>query len=292
METSFDENFQETSPALARLVGSGPRLSRRNRLALSPVGILSDIPAPAVTANAFSTSLRYDSNGNLYAWDGLSVWKQTVGTGTFNNIGSVTAGNQADAGPISFSQDGQSLLLSNGAGGNCLFRQRRLLDHAGVGRNGPQITGSGVPYAYDALALPAASTIPGSDTKYIVNAGTSDYTGSSVSIFDASTGTNKVVIDNSPGATTSIAINPKNDSVYVGVGYGADAGNIYNFSLSLIDSAYTSGTPIDFLSAGTLFNPTATGCQSGAGMFFDNNGYLFSGGEWDYGLSARRHDLL
>ena len=63
---------------------------------------------PRLTANAYSTSLRYDSSGNLYAWDGLSVWEQSGGTGGFNNIGSVTAGNPADAGPISFSQDGKA----------------------------------------------------------------------------------------------------------------------------------------------------------------------------------------
>ena len=53
-------------------------------------------------ANAFSTSLRYDSNGDLYAWDGLNVWDANAsGTSVFNNIGSVASGNQADAGPIS-----------------------------------------------------------------------------------------------------------------------------------------------------------------------------------------------
>ena len=154
------------------------------------------------------------------------------------------------------------------ASGRCPFRG-----------NGPQVAGSGVPYAGDALALPAASTIPASSTKYIVNSGNSTYTGSSLSIFDAAAGTNQVVIDNGPGATTSIAINPKNNSLYVGVGYGPNQGNIYSFSLSQIASAYNSADPIDFLSGGTRFNPTATGSQNGAGMFFDNNGYLFSGGD-------------
>ena len=107
-----------------------------------------------------------------------------------------------------------------------------------------------MPYTGDAVALPAASTIPGSSTKYIVYEGNSDYTGSSLSIFDAATGTNQVVIDNGPGATASIAVNPKNNSVYVGVGYGADQGNIYSFSLSQIGSAYNSGTPINFLYRG------------------------------------------
>ena len=241
------------------------------------------------TANAYSTSLRYDSSGNLYAWDGLSVWEQSGGTGTFNNIGSVTAGNSADAGPISFSQDGQTPAAEQ--------RRRRLLDgsYNGVfwtmpasGGAAVQVTGGGVPYTYDAVALPAASTITRIEHEvYRLTQGTSDYSSSSLSIFDAATGTNQVVIDNGPGATTSIAINPKNDSVYVGVGYGPDAGKIYSFSLSQIDSAYSSGTPIDFLSAGTLFNPTGTGCQSGAGMFFDNNGYLFSGGD---GITVFRPD--
>jgi hypothetical protein len=142
-----------------------------------------------------------------------------------------------------------------------------------------QVTGSGVPYAYDAVALPAASTITGSSAKYLVDQGNSSYSSSSVSICDTSTGSNVPVIINDPGATTSIAINPKNYTVYIGVGAGPNAGQIYSFSLNQIDSAYNSGEPIDFLSGGTLFDSTATGLQSGAGMFFDGNGYLFSGGD-------------
>ena len=254
--------------------------------AQSPVGTVADIPLP--DGNAYSTSLRYDASGNLYAWDGLSVWEQSGGTGTFNNIGSVASGNSADTGPITFSQDGQSLLLSNGAGGflgdtyNGVFWTMPA-----TGGSAAQVTGGGVPYTGDVVALPAAATIPGSGTKYIVYEGNSSYNGTSVSIYDASTGTNKVVIANGPGATASIAINPTNNSVYVGIGYGADAGRIYSFSLSQIDSAYLSGTPVNFLSGGTLFNPTAQGSQSGIGMFFDSNGYLFSGGD---GITVFRPD--
>jgi autotransporter-associated beta strand protein len=248
----------------------------------APVGTVN-IPAP--DTNAYSTSLRYDASGNLYAWDGLSVWEQSGGTGSFNPvpIGSVMAGNGADAGPISFSQDGQTLLLSNGAGGavpggNGLFWTMPV-----SGGSATQVLGSGVPYAGDALALPAASTIPGSSTKYLVYAANDDLGGSSsLSIFDASTGTSQVVVGSSPGATTSIAINPTNNSVYIGVGYDGNdltqTGKIYSFSLSLIGSAYSSGIPINFTS-GTPFNPAGTGFQNGGGMFFDKNGYLFSGGD-------------
>ena len=97
-----------------------------------------------------------------------------------------------------------------------------------------------------------------------------------------------MVVQNGPGATTkNIAIKPQDSSVYVGVGFGQYAGNIYSFTLSQLDTAYNSATPADFLSAGTLFNPAATGSQSGAGLFFDNNGYLFSGGD---GITVFRPD--
>ncbi len=50
--------------------------------AQSPAGTVSNIPFPDNSANAFSTSLRYDAGGNLYAWDGLSVWER-AGAGRF-----------------------------------------------------------------------------------------------------------------------------------------------------------------------------------------------------------------
>ena len=136
--------------------------------AQSPVGTVSNIPVP--DANAYSTSLRYDSSGNLYAWDGLSVWEQSGGTGSFNNIGSVTAGNSADAGPINFSQNGQRPAAEQ----RCR-RASKAAAYNGVfwtmpasGGAATQVMGGGVPYTGDAVALPAASTIPGSRTKYIV----------------------------------------------------------------------------------------------------------------------------
>ncbi len=244
----------------------------------TPVGTVPNLPQP--DGNAYSTSFRYDSSGNLYAWDGLSAWEQSGGAGAFTNIGSVDSGNAADAGPITFSQDGQTLLLSNGAGGalggsyNGVFWTMPASGGAAT-----QVTGSGIPYTYDALALPAAATIPGAGSKYVVYEGNSSYAASALSVLDSSAGTSQVIIANGPGATTSIAFNPQDNSLYVGVGYGPDAGNIYSFSLSQIDSAYSSRMPLNFLSAGKLFDPAGTGSQTGGGMFFDKNGYLFSGGD-------------
>ena len=154
------------SLAIALVLGTNAR-------GQTPVGTITGIPPPDF--HAASTTLRYDSSGDLYAWDGLSVWKQTGGTGSFSNIGSVAAGNSADAGPISFSQDGNTLLLSNGAGGTLGGSfNGKFFTMPATGGTDMQVSGS-VPYAYDALALPAASTLPGSSTKYVVYQGSSSY---------------------------------------------------------------------------------------------------------------------
>ncbi len=244
-----------------------------------PIGTVA-LPVADNSANAFQTSLRYDASGNLYAWDGLTVWKETGGTGSPQSIGAVTAGNQADAGPISFSQDGQTLLLSNGAGGNYNTGNGGFWTMPVTGGAAMQVSGT-VPYAYDALALPAASTIPGSSTKYIVYAGNSSFNGGTVSILDTATGgAASPVIQNGPGATTAIAINPQNGSLYLGAfSLTTYTTNIYSFTLSQIDTTYNTQTPLDFLTAGALFTRQGAGSQSGGGMFFDNNGYLFSGGD-------------
>ena len=126
--------------------------------------------------------------------------------------------------------------------------------------------------------MPAASTIPQSSSKYIVYQGNSSYDGSSLSIYDAATGANQVVVDNGPGATTSIAVNPRNDSVYLGIGYGTDAGDIFSFSLSQ-SRRLQHGKPDRLPLLRHALQSGGTGSQSGAGMFLDNNGYLFSGGD-------------
>ncbi len=254
----------------------------------TPIGTVANIPAGDINSYGVS-SLRYDSSGNLYAWDGLSVWKSSGGTGSFTYVGSVASGNSADPGPITLSQDGTTLLLSNGGGGQLAYSQSGYngefftMPVAGAG-SATQVTGSGVPNTWDAIALPA-TTISGSATKYLVDEGSSPYGSSSLSIFDAVTGTNKIVVSGIPGASTSIAYNPTNESVYV----GPSGGEIYSFRLSDIAASYnsTSGTMMAF-SSGTPFNQNGNGYQSGEGMFFDNNGYLFSGG-WQ-GITVFRPD--
>jgi autotransporter-associated beta strand protein len=275
-----------------------------------PVAVATLTSLPAPNHNAFNTSFRYDSYGILFAWDGYQVWRQNgVNLDAFTSIGTVVAGNSeplswpgstggpynsADAGPINFSGDGQQILLGNGSGGYGPWGGKdgigpyefehtdRIWSMPISGGavslpSGTQPVGK-IAYHNDFLPLPDASTITGKNQMYFVNQGNATYSGSSISVFDQATGTNVTVIDNGPGATTSLAFNPKNGRLYAGVGYGADRGKIYSFGLDQLDQAFKTNTPLDFVTNGTLFNPTAWNNQSGAGMFFDADGYLFSGG--------------
>jgi hypothetical protein len=246
--------------------------------AQTPVATITNLPPP--DANAYGTSFRYSSTGQLYAWDGLSVW--TLSGSTFTTIGSAPSGNSSDAGPINFSQNGQTVVLSNGAGGaQGGSYNGQFFSMPSTGGSATQLSGT-VPYTGDFIPLPAASGIASSATKLLVNAGNASYDSSTVSVLDVSSGSYVPVITGGPGATTSLAFNPANGRLYAGVGYGPDQGNIYSFSIAQIDAAFNSNTPIDF-SAGTLFNTGGyTGSEqptSGSGMFFDSHGYLFSGGD-------------
>jgi hypothetical protein len=279
--------------------------------ASAPLAIATlNLPPP--DHNAFSTSFRYDSQGILFAWDGFHVSQQKgMNVNEFSQLGTVIGGshepsdwpgstsgdyNCADAGPINFSRDGQSILLGNGNGGYApyggpWFSGTVELQHSGRIWSMPIAGGtvsypagtqpiSVINYHTDLIPLPSATTIPGSDKKYFVNQGV-DYggTGSEISIFDVTSGLNVPMIENGPGATTSLAFNPKDNRLYAGVGFGpGDRGKIYSFGLGQIDQAFHDGKPLDFMTDGILFNPTAIDNQSGAGMFFDANGYLFAGG--------------
>jgi hypothetical protein len=257
---------------------------------LLPVTTLTSLPPPGL--NAFSTTFRYDSQGILFAWDGYHVWKQNgVNLDAFTQIGTVIAAddggphNYADAGPVNFSADEQRILLGNGNGGwGAETSAAGLVWSMPISGGtvslpaGTQPVGN-IPYHNDFLSLPATSTIAGKDTKYFVNQGI-DYSGSGsiISIFDETTHANVSVVTNGPGATTALAFDSKNNRLYAGVGFDPGRGNIYSFSLDQLDQAFETNTPLDFVNDGVLFNTTISDNQSGAGMFFDANGYLFSGG--------------
>ncbi|MGW8257073.1 MAG: PEP-CTERM sorting domain-containing protein [Thermoguttaceae bacterium] len=265
-----------------------------------PVATLT-LPSP--NHNAFATTSRYDSTGILYAWDGFGVWRQDgINLDSYTQIGTVIGGNNeplswygstggdyncADAGPINFSSDGARILLGNGLGGWGPYNDPAETTLSGLicampisggtvdlpGADSPVAT---IDYHTDFIPLPAASTVENNATKYFVNQGDGSYTHSSILVFDETTGNAVPVIVNGPGATTSLAFNPTTNRLYAGVGFGSDRGKIFSFTLAQLDDAFLNG-PMDFTD-GELFNPDAWDNQSGAGMFFDANGYLFAGG--------------
>jgi len=275
--------FQEIAPResghgvfmLHRAIFLGLILSGATASAGTMPAPLGTVTLPNPDTNAFSTSIRYDSGGTLYAWDGLSIWKQTGAS--FTSIGQVPAGNNADAGPINFSQDGTQIVVSNGDGGWGGGSYNGMIFSLTKAGGNPSAPVGSVAYNDDLIPVPSSSTITASASKYFVDQGNSTYNGSSVSVFDSGTGLNTAVIANIPGASAAMALNSAGTRLYADVGFGADAGQIRSFSLTDLASAFASNTPIDF-SAGTLFN-TITTPQSGAGMFFDKDAYLFVGGD-------------
>jgi hypothetical protein len=172
---------------------------------------------------------------------------------------------------MAFSLDGSQILLGNGAGGELGG------SHAGLMFAIPAAGGSSstalvptVPFHTSLLAAP----IGASTTRYFIDQGTDLFgTGSKVSVFDSSAGTNIDVISSIPGASSSMALDSSNN-LYVGIGFGAAAGELRMFSQAALTAAY-AGTPIPWTS-GTVFNTNPN--NSGAGMGFDARGFLFVGG--------------
>ena len=197
------------------------------------------------------------------------VLKQNaIDSSSFTSIGNVGSGS-ADAGPIAFSRDASHLLLGNGGGG---FDEGA---NAGLIFGIPATGGSSAAAIADVDFHNAflAAPLGASNNKFFVNSGNASFTASGVSVLDQVTGTNVPVINNIPGASTSMAIG--GGRLFVGVGFGPTRGELRSFAISALDTAYTNTSPIDW-SSGQVFNSLDN--NSGAGMFVDARGFLFVGG--------------
>ena len=230
---------------------------------------------PTAALDAYSTSMRFGRDGLIYAWDGQNVWRQSgVNVDSFGAtpFGTVPS-NGADAGPINFSQDGQTLLIGNGAGGVDFGGPSDGVFYTMQTTGGAATPVGTVLNHFDAVPAPIASTAAGAKTKFFVDSGSADFSTSEIDLFDYTTGAVVPIVRNIPGASSSIAFDASN-RLYVGVGFGTYAGLIRRFALPLVDLA-AAGATLDW-NQGQLFNNAAN--NSGNGMVFDARGYLFEGG--------------
>lgn len=236
-------------------------------LPAAPVTVALPLPSP----NSFDVAVVFGpSDGLLYVWNGASVLKQNaIDSSSFTSIGLVGSGS-ADPGPIAFSRGAGALLLGNGSGGFVPSGNANLIFSIPAAGGDSSTAVGDVPFHYSFLATPTGAP---PDT-YFVDQGDASFTGSSVSIFDASSGTNVPVVQNIPGASASMALDAAG-RLYVGIGFGAQRGELRRFAFADLDNAYNVHTPLGWTS-GELFN--AFDNNSGAGMFVDARGYLFVGG--------------
>jgi hypothetical protein len=249
--------------------------------AMVPVASFS-LPAPSNVS--FSTSATFGPDGLIYAYDGLNVFKQNaLNSGSFTQINTGTAGVAgSDAGPITFTSDGQKIVVSTATGGfdfsgnsNGLFQ---TLPAAGGAFSSPFNAKLANTFAFKPLQ---SSTVTNAANKLAVNFGNGDF-GNPVTavayydLTDAGAGSmtaSKTVIGNIPGASTDVAFDGA--GFYVGIGFGTNAGDIRRFDVSDLDNAYNTNTPLAF-SDGALINPGNGGDNSGAGIFVAD-GSVFAG---------------
>lgn len=227
------------------------------------------LPVPSV--NSFSVSVTYGpTDGLMYVWDGAQILRQNAPlANSFTSLGAVGSGS-ADAGPLTFSRNGSELLIGNGAGGfQGGAHAGQIFTIPSAGGDSNSAIGN-VPFHDQFLAAPLGA----SNNKFFIDQGNEFFTGSSVSVFDNTDGSNVPVIANIPGASSSMAIDAFG-RFYVGIGFGPQRGQLRSFHLSDLENAYNTATPLDW-TAGNLFN--ALDNNSGAGMFFDARGFLFVGG--------------
>ena len=107
-----------------------------------------------------------------------------------------------------------------------------------------------------------------------------------VSVFDAETKANQVVVADIPGASGAITVD-NSGNLYACVGHGDARGLIKQFSVDSVDAAFNSGVPLSW-SEGIALNPDNYDNNSAAGLFSDTRGYLFAGGS--EGLTVFRPD--
>jgi hypothetical protein len=270
----------------------------------APITTITGVPPTNFSAGAFATNLTYGPDGLMYVWDGQNVYQQTsINGNTFTPIGTAPFANSADAGPISFSADGSTILLGNGGGGfppsslplpppyspppgstlpaptsyNGLFFTLPV-----PGAAGKQATYAGtVVNNFSAIPVPVGMAIPNASTSYFVDAANANFSNSQIVLFDASTGKVTPLVTNMPGASTALTVD-SSGRLYVGIGYAYGAvptGAINTYTLSQLVNAYSTSSLLGWNDGHPFYTPGgANVTDSGNGMFIDAQGYFFTGG--------------
>lgn len=250
--------------------------------ALTPPAPIDSFSLPAPSSIAFGTSVNFAPDGTLYAYDGEDVF--SFNGVDFSNQINTTAFTAAgsDAGPIAFNNNGTTAYVGTGAGGRDFSGNSAGLTFAldlATGVYSP-IAGT-TPGQFDFEPVPAASSASGSGPLLAVNQGFFDSntfeSSSQVSFFDTGDGSLTEVVSNVPGSSSAVGFGEfgGETSLFVGIGFGADRGEVRRFGLSELDTAFTNDTAIDFAD-GDLITPAGTPA-SGTGFFVNDDGYLFIG---------------
>ena len=101
----------------------------------------------------------------------------------------------ADAGPIAFAQNGSTIVVGTGFGGVDFASANKFLTLPAAGGTFTPLS-TVIPGHFAFTPLPASSTVAGAANKLALNQG--DFTSSSVSYFDITSGSNVSVVSGIP----------------------------------------------------------------------------------------------
>lgn len=239
--------------------------------------VTADPPFPQVTLpepepGSFFTVFDYTNDGRVVAFDGFTVYVQeSLQSATLTPIGTLPEEFRGATDPsfISISPNGQTILLSAGAGGS----QFPDPDFNGNVFMMP-ITG-GEAELVGQFMWTILGTWLDNDTFIFGQGETFGLFIGSVEALDVNTGTTTTIVGNIPGDPGGIAIDNQGN-LYVGLGAGQDTsrtGEILRFDKSIVDAALAGQGFVNFDDGELIAQVLSAG-----DLAFSSNGKLFVGG--------------
>lgn len=253
---------------------SGKMITVASSLALLVCSVAANagppVSLPEPEPGSFFTAFDYASDGRLIAFDGFTVYiQQDPDSATFTTLGTLPEAYRGatDPGFVAVSPNGNTLLLSAGAGG------AQFPDPAFNGNLFELPISGGEATLIGTYPFIGVGEFLGNGR---VVFGQSQTTVGSVEALNLNTLAKQTLIGNIPGDPGGVAFDGQGN-LYVGLGSSptaARAGEIHKFSNAALLGALVTGTPLDFDTDSTII----ADILNAGDLEFDAQGHLFVGG--------------
>lgn len=230
------------------------------------------VTLPDPEPGSFFTVFDFTNNGRVVAFDGFTVYIQKKRkSATLTPIGTLPEEFRGGTDPsfVSVSPNGQTILLSAGAGGS------KFPDPDFNGNIFKMPIGGGEAELVGRYMWTILGTWLDNDTFIFGEGETFGLFTGSVEALDVNTGTTITIVGNIPGDPGGIALDNQGN-LYVGLGAGQDTsrtGEIRRFDKSVVDAALAGQGFVNFDNGELIAQVLSAG-----DLEFSSNGNLFVGG--------------